>query len=199
MLPVAKVVKSFGTDGGLLLSSNVDLDTLDFQGPVFIVFDGLQVPFFILDYQPRGNRAVVHLSDVNNLEDAEELVGRTIYADVELEEDDEPDFTGWTILDHGHRLGICTGIEPIPGNPCLYVELQSEAGASGAASGSAAGSRSAAAGVAGEAEAAAAAGATGAAGSGVREVLIPLHEDFIVAIDEQTRTLSLQLPDGLTD
>ena len=183
MLPVAKVVKSFGTDGGLLLSSNVDLDTLDFQGPVFIVFDGLQVPFFILDYQPRGNRAVVHLSDVNNLEDAEELVGRTIYADVELEEDDEPDFTGWTILDHGHRLGICTGIEPIPGNPCLYVQLQSEAGASG----SAAGSGSAAAGVA------------GAAGSGVREVLIPLHEDFIVAIDEQTRTLSLQLPDGLTD
>lgn len=183
MLPVAKVVKSFGTDGGLLLSSNVDLDTLDFQGPVFIVFDGLQVPFFILDYQPRGNRAVVHLSDVNNLEDAEELVGRTIYADVELEEDDEPDFTGWTILDHGHRLGICTGIEPIPGNPCLYVQLQREAGASG----SAAGSGSAAAGVAGE------------AGGGVREVLIPLHEDFIVAIDEQTRILSLQLPDGLTD
>ena len=59
MLPVAKVVKSFGTDGGLLVSSNVDLDTLDFQGPVFIVFDGLQVPFFILDYQPRGNRAAL--------------------------------------------------------------------------------------------------------------------------------------------
>lgn len=195
MLPVAKVVKSFGTDGGLLLSSNVDLDTLDFQGPVFIVFDGLQVPFFIVDYQPRGNRAVVHLSDVNNLEDAEEMVGRTIYADVELEEDDEPDFTGWTILDHGHRLGVCTGIEPIPGNPCLYVELQPEADASG----SAAGSGSAAAGVAGAAEAAAAAGVTGAAGSGVREVLIPLHEDFIISLDEQTRTLSLQLPDGLTD
>ena len=164
MLPVAKVVKSFGTDGGLLLSSNVDLDTLDFQGPVFIVFDGLQVPFFIVDYQPRGNRAVVHLSDVNNLEDAEEMVGRTIYADVELEDEDEQDFTGWTILDHGKKLGVCTGIEPIPGNPCLYVELDP-----------------------------AAASASG------HEVLIPLHEDFIISLDEQTHTLSLQLPDGLTD
>lgn len=156
MLPVAKVVKSFGTDGGLLLSGNVDLETLDFKEPVFIEFDGLQVPFFILDCQPKGGKTVVHLNDVDNLEDAEEMVGRTIYADVEMEEDDEPDFTGWTILDRGTRIGTCTGLEPIPGNPCLYVKL-----------------------------------ADG------REPLIPLHEDFIAGIDEASRTLSLNLPEGL--
>ncbi len=156
MLPIAKVVKSFGTDGGLLLSGNVDLETLDFKEPVFIEFDGLQVPFFILDCEPRGGKMVVHLNDVRNLEDAEEMVGRTIYADVEMEEDDEPDFTGWTILDRGTRIGTCTGIEPIPGNPCLYVKL-----------------------------------ADG------REPLIPLHEDFIAGIDESSRTLSLDLPEGL--
>ena len=81
---------------------------------------------------------------------------RTIYADVEMEEDDEPDFTGWTILDRGTRIGTCTGIEPIPGNPCLYVKL-----------------------------------ADG------REPLIPLHEDFVASIDEASRTLSLDLPEGL--
>ena len=156
MLPIAKVVKSFGTDGGLLLSGNVDLETLDFKEPVFIEFDGLQVPFFILDCEPRGGKTVVHLNDVQNLEDAEEMVGRTIYADVEMEEDDEPDFTGWTILDRGARIGTCTGIEPIPGNPCLYVKL-----------------------------------ADG------REPLIPLHEDFVAGIDEASRTLSLNLPEGL--
>lgn len=156
MLPVAKVVKSFGTDGGLLLSSDVDLESLDFKEPVFIVFDGLQVPFFILDYQAKGARAVVHLNDVSNLEDAEELVGRTIYADVEMEDDGELDFTGWTILDHGRKIGTCTGLEPIPGNPCLNVEL-----------------------------------------SDGREILIPLHEDFVVSVDESSRTLSLNLPDGL--
>ena len=156
MLAVAKVIKSFGTDGGLLLSSDVDLESLDFKEPVFIVFDGLQVPFFILDYQAKGARAMVHLNDVCNLDDAEELVGRTIYADVEVEDDGEMDFTGWTILDRGRKIGICTGLEPIPGNPCLYVKL-----------------------------------ANG------REPLIPLHEDFVVSVDEATRTLSLNLPEGL--
>ena len=156
MLAVAKVIKSFGTDGGLLLSSDVDLESLDFKEPVFIVFDGLQVPFFILDYQAKGARAVVHLNDVCNLDDAEELVGRTMYADVEVEDDGEMDFTGWTILDRGRKIGICTGLEPIPGNPCLYVKL-----------------------------------ADG------REPLIPLHEDFVVSVDEATRTLSLNLPEGL--
>lgn len=156
MLPVAKVVKSFGTDGGLLLCGNVDLETLDFKEPVFIEFDGLQVPFFILDCQPRGGKTVVHLNDVCNLEDAEEMVGRTIYADVEVEDEQELDFTGWTIIDHGREIGACTGLEPIPGNPCLYVKL--------------------------------------ADGS---EPLIPLHEDFIAGIDEATRSLSLNLPEGL--
>jgi ribosomal 30S subunit maturation factor RimM len=84
------------------------------------------------------------------------MVGRTIYADVEMEDEQELDFTGWTILDRGTRIGTCTGIEPIPGNPCLYVKL--------------------------------------ADGS---EPLIPLHEDFIAGIDEASRTLSLNLPEGL--
>ena len=157
MLAVAKIVKSFGTDGGLLLSSNVDLETLDFKEPVFITFDGLQVPFFILDYTPKGGKAVVHLNDVHNSEDAEEMSGRTIYADVELEEDEDLDFTGWVIVDRGRRIGTCTGLEDIPGNPCLEVCLEPDGSS----------------------------------------VLIPLHEDFIVKIDEDSRTLSLILPDGL--
>ncbi len=121
MLAVAKVVKSFGADGGLLVSARESFETLDLKEPVFITFDGLQVPFFILDCTPRGSRYIIHLNDVCNLEDAEEMVGRSIYADIE--EEAEEDFTGWTVYDGGRRIGICTGFEPIPGNPCLYVRL----------------------------------------------------------------------------
>ena len=155
MLAVAKVLKSFGTDGGVLVSSTVELESLNFKEPVFIIFDGLQVPFFILDCQPKGGRYVLHLNDILSLDDAEEIAGRTIYADAELEEDEEPDFTGWTIVDHGHEIGRCTGLEDIPGNPCLYVEVNGS------------------------------------------EVLIPLHEDFIENAEPQSRTLFLNLPDGL--
>lgn len=123
MLPVAKVLKSNGTDGGILVSVSVaDLQELDFKEPVFIEFDGLPVPFFILDHAPKGNsRAVIHLNDVRSLEDAEELVGRTLYADVECEEEDTEDFTGWTLLNRGVVVGTVDGTEDIPGNPCLCV------------------------------------------------------------------------------
>ena len=123
MLAVAKIVKSFGTDGGLLVSPGAELEELDFQEPVFIVFDGLQVPFFIQDCTPKGSRAVIHLNDVHNLADAEELVGLKIYADIDEDGEGEEDFTGWTILDKGREVGRCTGLEDIPGNPCLIVEV----------------------------------------------------------------------------
>lgn len=157
MLPVARILKSFGTDGGLLISSLVDFESLDLKEPVFIVFDGLQVPFFIQDYGTKGSKAVIHLNDVHNLTDAEELVGREILADVELEEDEEQDFSGWTVTDRGRELGVCTGIEPIPGNLCLYIEL------------------------------------TGTK----KEILIPLHQDFLLSADPDKRTLALELPEGL--
>jgi len=79
------------------------------------------------------------------------VVGRELFADIEDEEDDEIDFTGWTILDKGKPIGICSGLEPIPGNPCLYIG----------------------------------------------DTLVPLHEDLILSIDEETRTLDLNLPEGL--
>ena len=41
MLNVAKILKSNGTDGGLLISSPVDFESLDFAEPVYLEFDGL--------------------------------------------------------------------------------------------------------------------------------------------------------------
>ena len=156
MIPVAKILKSFGTDGGLLVSSGVALEELDIKEPVFIVFDGLRVPFFIQSLEPKGARYILHLNDISNLADAEEVVGREIFAEVETEEDDEPDFTGWQVLDHGTPVGVVSGEEPIPGNPCLYLRRPDG-----------------------------------------DEVLIPLHPDFVEAIDGEGKKLLLNLPEGL--
>lgn len=156
MLRIAKILKSNGTDGGLLVSApEVELEEI--QGPVFIDFDGLPAPFFITACDRRGsNRYVIRMSDVRNLKDAEELVGRFILFDGEFEDEDaSADFTGWTVYDSEKLVGKVTGMEPIPGNLCLYV----------------------------------------ASPSG--EVMIPLHEDFIVKADSKARILYLNLPAGL--
>ena len=81
MLPIGKVLKSDGTDGGILLGlSELGLEDIDLKEPVFIAFDGLEVPFFIEDIKPRGSsKAIVKFYDVDNLDYAEELAGRDFF------------------------------------------------------------------------------------------------------------------------
>ena len=73
------------------------------------------------------------------------------------------DFTGWTLLNRGERVGTVTGMEPIPGNLCLYIRPDVDDVIPGE----------------------------------VEESLVPLHPDLILSADPDTRTLDLDLPDGL--
>ena len=158
MLRIAKVLKSNGVDGDVLVSAP-DVALEEIQGPVLIDFDGLPAPFFIESCSRRGTgKYVIHLTDVCNLEDAEELVGRFLWSDEVEEDDDEAqDFTGWKVLNRGDYVGTVTDCEPIPGNLCLYLKPAEDAD----------------------------------------EIIIPLHEDLIISIDEDSLTLNLNLPDGL--
>ena len=158
MLRIAKVLKSNGVDGDVLVSAP-DVALEEIQGPVLIDFDGLPAPFFIESCSRRGTgKYVIHLTDVCNLEDAEELVGRFLMSDeVEEEDDAAQDFTGWKVLNRGDYVGTVTDCEPIPGNLCLYLKPAEDAD----------------------------------------EIIIPLHEDFVISIYEDSLTLNLNLPDGL--
>ena len=157
MLQIAKVLKSFGTDGGVLVGlRGIAPEDIDQKEPVYIYFDGLPVPFFIESIEPKGtDKAVVHLCDIGNLEDAEEIAGQAIWAEMELEEDEDEDLTGWTLFDKGTEVGKISGMEPIPGNLLAYVD------------------------------------------TGDHEVLIPIHDDFIVSADPDRQEIVLDLPDGL--
>lgn len=123
MIQIAKILKSDGTDGGILIGvRDMEIGQIDLKEPVFIYFDGLPVPFFIQDLRKKGTaKAVVHLNDVVSLADAEEIVGREVYIEGEWEDEDDDDFTGWKVLNRGELVGEVTGMEPIPGNLCLYV------------------------------------------------------------------------------
>ena len=160
MLRIAKVLKSNGTEGGLVMSFlDIAPEDIDLQEPVFIEFDGLPVPFYFESFTPKGTgRALVQLTGVRNLRDADELAGADVYADY-FEEDEEEDFTGWTVQDpEGRPVGEVSAHEDIPGNPCLWVKK-----------------------------------ADG------KEVLLPLHEDLVLDVDERQRILKLTIPEGILD
>lgn len=131
----ARILKSHGTDGGLLIGfRGMSPDDIDIDLPVYISFDGLPAPFFIQELEWKGNsKAIIHLNDVKDLKDAEEMVGRDIEfsEDAIMVEEDDSDgiditaFEGWLVMDeHNAPCGRVTAFEDIPGNPCLYVETQ---------------------------------------------------------------------------
>ena len=160
MLRIGKVLKSNGTDGGLILSLfDILPEDIDLQEPVFIEFDGLPVPFYFESFTPKGSiRALLQISAVRSLKDADELTGADVYADY-FEEDPEEDFTGWTVLSQdGVRVGEVFDFEDIPGNTCLWVKRPDGT-----------------------------------------EVLLPFHEDLVLAVDESKQTLSLTIPEGILD
>ena len=163
MLQIAKVLKSNGTDGDILLGfKTIQPEDIDTKEPVYIYFDGLPVPFFIESLTKKGSdKAIAHLNDINCLRDAEEIVGQAVYADYLEEVDDEDDFSsleGWTVYDaEGNAVGTVSQFIDIPANPCLEVETKNGA------------------------------------------AIIPLHEDLIISLDQKTRILEMEIPDGLLD
>lgn len=126
MLRIAKILKSNGIDGALLISAP-EYDFIDFTEPVLIEFDGLPVPFFVEECTRRGqNKYIIKITDVCSLKDAEELVGKDIFMDA-IEEDDSQqmfDFCGWVVFDGAVRVGEVEYLDDIPGNPCLSVKRE---------------------------------------------------------------------------
>ena len=165
-LRIARVLKSYGTEGEILVGfRETGPEDLNLKEPVFIIFDGLPVPFFIDSLKEKGSsKALLRITGVENLKDAEELAGKDIFAkksSLITEDGDEDtldieDLIGWTLFGKdGGKIGEIIDFEPIPGNPCLYVEKD---------------------------------GTT---------VMVPIHDDLIVDIDEEERILTLDLPEGL--
>ena len=110
MLQIGKVLKSNGTEGGVLIGfRDIDPEDILTEEPVYIYFDGLPVPFFFTSFAPKGgDKALARLSSVDSLRDAEEIVGREVYADYfeEIEEGQGPEaLTGWQVNGEGVVAG----------------------------------------------------------------------------------------------
>ena len=179
MLQVAQVLKSNGTDGELVMSfRSIAPEDINLQEPVFIVFDGLPVPFFIESFTKRGNsKALVRLTGIHCQEDVDEISGKAVYIEeseapeLSLEEDGFAALVGWILLTPSTSPNDSEEVSPedmelievgeiadfidIPNNPCIEVETENGA------------------------------------------VMIPLHEDLVLSIDPEYQEIIMQIPEGL--
>ena len=166
---VAQVLKSNGTDGELVMGfSEIAPEDINLKEPVFIVFDGLPVPFYIESFTKRGNtKALVRLTGIGSMEDVEEITGKAVYIEedqlpeMSLEDDGYAALVGWMLLTPAEdeealiEVGEITDFLDIPKNPCIEVETENGA------------------------------------------VMIPLHEDFILSVDPEYQEIIMQIPAGL--
>ena len=171
---IAQVLKSNGTDGELVLGfREIAPEDINLNEPVFIVFDGLPVPFFIESFTKRGNtKALVRLTDICSMEDVEEITGKAVYVSEEslpemsFEEDGYAALIGWILLApvgedlseesmEVEEVGEITDFIDIPNNPCIEVDTKNGA------------------------------------------VMIPLHEDLILSVDPENLEIVMQIPAGL--
>ncbi|HIZ87282.1 MAG TPA: ribosome maturation factor RimM [Candidatus Coprenecus pullistercoris] len=168
--PIARIVKSYGTDGGLMVSFLEDVsDLLKTDEPVWLLYDGMPVPFFIQDILFKGpRRALVRFEDIDSHDDAEEAAGKDIYIDPadypELSDTDGhpltedgltlEDLIGFTLLDQDSRTaGVISDVQDFSGNICLGLEGT--------------------------------------------DTLIPYHDDLLMDVDPDRRTITLRISDGL--
>ena len=169
---IAQVLKSNGTDGELVMGfREIAPEDINLNEPVFIIFDGLPVPFYIESFAKRGNtKALVHLTDICSMEDVEEIAGKPVYIEADnlpemsLEEDGYAALVGWMVLTPEnaddmdsdiYEVGEITDFIDIPNNPCIEVETENGA------------------------------------------IMIPLHEDLILSLDPEYQEIIMQIPAGL--
>ena len=126
-LPIAQVIKSYGTEGEVMISVFPQMpEDLDIQEPVFFFFEGLPVPFFFESIDFRGNRARVKFEGIDSLEAADELTKMKIFLPAEqldTEEDETFFLIGFTLYDATEQLrGTVQDLHDFGGNLCLAVE-----------------------------------------------------------------------------
>lgn len=125
-----RVLKSYGTQGEVILGISDCPEDINLSEPVFIQFDGLPVPFFIESAQEKGsNKLLVKIEDIDSLEDAEELVGREVSLSMQElpQEEEDNQLIGMMVYDqNNHQIGPILAFNDFSGNTCLTVDYNGE-------------------------------------------------------------------------
>jgi 16S rRNA processing protein RimM len=162
---IGKIQKTHGVNGELQVSWSNDFFPDEHKlESVFLLIDGIPIPFFINSFRGKGTDAsLVKMDEVETQTQASELVGLSVFAEISQKQSQNElfldDLVGFTVVNHlGVQLGTIETLQDYAGN--LVFEIKNPSG---------------------------------------QELLIPASPDFIVEIDEDSKTIVMELPEGLAD
>lgn len=179
----AQIQKTFGKEGELMIKYNSALsdlliESIEKQGPVFLIIDEIPVPFYFKSVQPKGpGKSVVRFENFLTEPLVAEFVGRTIFyksSEILTEEQSltqaemwdeiyiDPailigyTFTGKTADNRKVSGKVCEAFD-YPGNPCVELDIKE----------------------------------TGT------KILVPCHPDLLLDVDSKKKRLNVSIPRGL--
>ena len=126
---LGKIIRTHGYKGGLKAILDVDqpaeYSKLDM---IFIEIKGQLIPWMIENIHMENNKANLKLTDLNDMESAEKMVGKFIYLPVELlpkltgKKFYYHEVTGFRVFDKNHgNLGVVDRIVELPNNPLFAI------------------------------------------------------------------------------
>lgn len=132
---LGKITKTHGVKGEVILWLDVDFpeDYEDLES-IFLDVKGELVPFFIEEYQLRGNRAIVRFEDVETFEQAEKMVNLQAFLPLEelpsLEGNDQfyyHEIVGFKVIDTNlGELGVVQTIYSMQAQDLLVMSYKSK-------------------------------------------------------------------------
>ncbi|MDR2126751.1 MAG: hypothetical protein LBP63_07970 [Prevotellaceae bacterium] len=158
------IINTFGSNGELIVKlGNQSFSEFNLNEPVFIIIDGLPVPFYLKFFDERSSsRAVVILENIETEKLAKLFIGMQILLPYKKQTADT-DFNlnllaGFDAADiHLGKIGTIMAFIDFPNNPCFQIIHNG------------------------------------------KEIIVPVHNDFIEYIDTKLKIVNFNLPAGLID
>lgn len=106
--------KTHGVKGQLVLKSDAGFDPHTLK-VIFVDTAGAKAPYFLTEIKEMGSGLVLSIEDIDAVEKARPLVGREVFADASLvDEEEEPALLGFELIDS--HFGSLGNIEEISDN-----------------------------------------------------------------------------------
>jgi len=157
---IGRITKTYGFEGAVIVRNEGGITREPEQGePVFVVIDGIPVPFFTREaWSPSPGTLIISFDDYLTEKSVIGFKGCEVRTGREDNIKSDPEtLAGYTIIDKNSSFrGVILRVEQNPG------QLMATVTASGG------------------------------------EILIPLHPDLIISVNDKKKIIEMSLPAGLT-
>lgn len=184
IIEIGKFFKAHGLKGEMNVIVDYEPEILEEGYPLIVDVDGIFVPFYAESVRPKGTQSsLVKLEGINSKEETSEFVNKNIYMlkrdvagylDINVEQlEHDNDIIGYTVIDTvSGKLGNITQMDYSTENILMTINHNPDNTPGDSAEND---------------------------DEGADEIIIPFRESFICDLDDEHKTITVELPQSIRE